>query len=214
MCKLGLINKIVGDSGELGVKLSELGLKVLKKYYPEAGNLSLFNRAYKSQFEHDTILQQVTQVFDQSPAVIQIETEKQLLSKLYRKSIFKKNSNERLKVPDALLLIETPSGLKWAAIELELTRKSTNRYYNIIQDHLISDKWDLIFYIVKDQSLRDLISKNHQYCKQNNPRVRLKDKVNGLYFVDLKDLQSNKERAIFESDEDSFTLESLSLIHI
>jgi len=142
--------------------------------------------------------------------VLQTETEKEFLGKIksgYRSPGLK---NQRDRIPDGLVLLNTPVGYKWVALEVELTRKSGNRYRKIFSNHLTTQAWQATIYFVRSESLKRVLAENCQYSKANDPSVKFRDTINDVYFVDLERFLKEKSQALFVIDNDQFSLESLS----
>lgn len=65
------------------------------------------------------------------------------------------------------------------------------RYGRIFRAHLLAKKWNLTFYIVKDDALRKSLMETLEEVRRKDLEVRLAKVVNGIYFCSLDDFLLN-----------------------
>ena len=210
LLKYKLIEPIVGDQGCLALKLTKKGVSYLRKTLGDEVNVTEFRRRYRSQFQHDKTVQEVLKIFEESDATLQTETEKDFLNKIRPNLGGHQSSYQKDQIPDGLVLLRTPNGYRWVAIEVELTRKSGNRYRRILANHLTSKNWGATIYFTRGEKLPQVLSDLCRYCKVRDPAVKFSKTLNAIYFIDIDRFLEDKAVSIFKSEEDQFSLESLS----
>ena len=201
LIKLGVIEKMIGDGGELGLKLTIEGLSFIKSRGEEFSYLRPFKRSYRSQFEHDSLVQRVLFILESNSLVTDIETEKEVRHRIY--------SNQSVGVPDAMFILSTPKGSRRVAVEVEMTTKSLQRYEAIMRRQLTSNDWDIVLYLAKDTKILQVLSREHKKSFNFDPTVKANNKINGVYFTKIDDFIMSPQETLFKNDYDHFSLKAL-----
>lgn len=183
----GYVEKVVGDQERLlGYRLTQKGKQFLKAQFP-GQEVLLSRRGYKTPFEHDQRLIDVRKVLEQSSLILGFKMDHELRSEFSDGKVRAANWQNAQLVPDAVFTHRTPSGSMKIALELELTQKSKRRYGRIFKAHLLSRKWNLTLYLVKNEALRKSLMGTLEEIKRKDLEVRLAKVVNGIYFCSLEE---------------------------
>lgn len=187
LAALDYVEKVVGDQERLlGYRLTQKGKLFLKTQSP-GQEVSLSRRGYKTQFEHDQKLIDVRRTLEQSPLIRDFKMDHELRSELSDGKLRAVSWQNAQLIPDAVFTHHTPSGSMKIALELEMTQKSKRRYGRIFKAHLLSQKWNLTLYVVKNEALRKSLMATLEEMKKKDLEVRLAKIVNGIYFCSLEE---------------------------
>lgn len=183
----GFVEKVSGDEGRLlGYRLTLRAKHFLKEKLPRH-SLSLSRRGYKTQFEHDQKLIDVRRILEQSPLIFGFKMDHEIRAEFSDGKSRAVNWQDAQLIPDAIFVQRTPGQTIKIALELELTQKSKRRYGRIFRAHLLSKKWNLALYVVKDKALQKILMETLEEVKGKDLEVRLAKVVNGIYFCSLGD---------------------------
>lgn len=186
----GHIEKVVGDQSRvLGYRITQKGKHFLRDTAP-GKEIVISRRGYRTQFEHDQRLIDVRRILEQSPLILGFKMDHELRAEFSDGKSRPANWQNMPLIPDAIFIHRTPSGSVKMALELELTQKSKRRYGRIFKSHLLSKKWNLTLYLVKDDALKKSLMETLGAVKGKDLEVRLAKVVNGIYFCALEDFLS------------------------
>lgn len=122
---------------------------------------------------------------------------------------YKYLEDNRIKVPDAVYNLSFEGRDLKAAIELELTQKTSKRYLNVFEKYYTKIKVDLVLYIVESEGLkRTLLKLGAKKLKELSERKITKE--NKLYVTTLDEINQKGLCAYFEGlFNQGFTLQDL-----
>lgn len=209
---VGLIESLIGDGGvKLAYRLTRKGIVYAKKSL-FANDIILQSRpAFRTQFDHDRIVNEVREILSPSPIVRDFVSEVELRSKIGGEWRVVRNTSEHdWKVPDALFSLRTTKGIMTVALEVELTQKAKARYTKIIQALLTSRKFHLVFFLCKNENLITLIRNEVAYVRRSNSIVRSSNRSNGIYFCSLDEVRSLGLDAPWDGENSRFSLNEIS----
>ena len=186
----GYVEKVVGDQSRvLGYRITQKGKRFLRDASP-GKEVVISRRGYRTQFEHDQRLIDVRRILEQSPLILGFRMDHELRAEFSDGKSRPASWQNMQLIPDAIFTHRTPSGSVKMALELELTQKSKRRYGRIFKNHLLSKKWNLTLYLVKDEALKKSLMETLGAVKGKDLEVRLAKVVNGIYFCLLEDFLS------------------------
>jgi hypothetical protein len=193
---MSLIEKVEGDKDRLlGYRLTIKGRRYLKARKPSQ-DVSLSRRGYKTQFEHDQKVIDVRRILEQSPLIFDFKMDHEIRAEFSDGKGRSVNWQNAPLIPDAIFTHRNQGGSMKIALELEMSRKSTRRYGRIFKSHLLSKKWNLTIYIVKDEALKKILMNTLSEVKRKDLEVRLAKVVNGIYFCSLEKFLSDGLEAL------------------
>ena len=207
-----LIESLIGDGDtRLGFRLTRKGIDFAKAFLFTNGNVLQSRPTFKTQFDHDRIVNEVREILSASPIISNFVSEIELRSAIGKDWRNTKNKSERdWKVPDALFSLRTSKGVMTTALEVELTQKAKTRYSKIIQALLTSRKFHLIFVLCKDEKLLTIIRNEVHEARVSNALVRASNRSNGIYFCTLDKLRNLGLDAPWEGEENRFSISEIS----
>lgn len=208
--KMGMVENVLGDQGvSLGYRISRLGLRVLN----ETGTTSettVLQRNYKTQFEHDQLLIDIREILSQSPVVHEFKTEAEIKNEILGGKKGPVDWRTAPTIPDGAFVYEVPGQRLRVALELELTQKSRARYFKILRNHLLSQRWDMTFYVLRNQALLDHILPLVAEVKAEDAAVRVARRVNGIYLCLLENVLGEGLKARFSNGKKEISLFDLA----
>ena len=207
----GLLSECRGDGGGIrGWALSRKGQALLQSKGETGWSIQYHYPLYRTAFDHDVILREVRSLLIESPKMTHWIPEHVLKSETMRE-IQHLNQREKVAklttVPDALIQFKIAEQTFKAAIELELTRKSHQRLVHRFESHMTHSKFDFVFFIVKDENLLEVLWNAYQEVLTQAASIRGKSKLNGIYFVLLESLRTDRLKAKFVGQQNTFTFE-------
>lgn len=204
----GLIESLVGD-GEtpLGYRLTKQGLRYAEEILRIPGHSLKSRPAYRSQFDHDCIVNEVRRILSESPIVHNFITEAELRAtqgKCWRERI--KQSPHDWKVPDGIFNLRTKTGTLRVALEVELSQKAKARYAKIMEAVLISRQFEIVFFLCKNERLMNIVQSEVVDARRKIPRVRVSQRSNGIYFATIEMLRTMQNDTPWTGEGNRFTL--------
>lgn len=185
-----LIQQVLRDDGAvLGYELTKKGKHFLKL----GGNNEneAFTKSYRTDFFHDQTLVKVKGIFVSCPEVSGYKSEGKIRKEISRRTSSLLHWEKRGNIPDSYFELKMPDRVLRVAVELELSDKSRRRYERIFRNHLLSQSWDLVIYLVKDATLKNYLLSLLQTSKDRDIQVRVAKMINGVYFGELDDFLKN-----------------------
>lgn len=211
LIQMGLIERLIGDGGaRLGYILSMDGLLYAKKH-SLANPLLLQSRpAFRSQYDHDHVVNEVRLILSMSPIVSNFVSETELRARNDDSRMSRSISSRDWKVPDGLFLLKSSGVPMNVALEVELTQKSKRRYAKIVEALLTSKSFQLVFFVCKDEKLVRHLAQAVRFARENNHLVRASNRSNGIYFSAVDLLRQKKLEAPWFGEGSSFSLAELA----
>lgn len=212
--RIGLIELLTGD-GEttLGYRLTRRGVKFARKNRFLAGDAVHSRPAFKTQFDHDQIVNEARQILSTSPIVTNFIAESELRSRIGKSRVSAmRGADHEWKVPDAMFTLSTSRGSMTTALEVELTQKAKARYARIVGTLLTSKSFEFVFFVCKDENLKTLIRNQITKARATNALVRASNRSNGIYFCTLTDLRKNGLDAVWEGEDTRFSINDLAAV--
>ncbi len=207
----GWIEKVEGDEKRIiGYRLSRSGKAFLSSILATSEPIEFNRRSYKTQFEHDQLMIDLRRLFTSSPVIKDFKTEAEVtreITKGVQKSFDWKKAPT---IPDATFVLLLSDKTMRVAIELELSAKNKARYQRIFRNHLLTDRWSIVFYIVKDQKLLDHLREQLRHCKESDVQVRVSKQINGIYFGSLESVLRDGLKATFFNGKQEISLAEIS----
>jgi hypothetical protein len=207
----GLVERLLGDGDEiLGYKLSRKGLRLLKAIAGEKFAIQKPPQQFRTQYDHDELLIGIRSIFEKCPAVSAFQSEQTVREHLARSYGYSEKEGAGYKVPDAIFELKTPNGEFKVALELELTQKSKLRYRKILKQLALSQDWDTVFFISKDQTISNAIQGTLKDLRVKDAELSFAKNSSGFYFANLTEFEREKENCAFLGEGKSFSLRELS----
>lgn len=207
----GLIEPLLGDANvHLGYRLTKKGLLFADKrlLIPEAALKA--RPAFRSQYDHDRVVNEARHILCGSQAVSDFVTEAELRAELGRRwNNVPSGSNRDWKVPDAIFKLTTKRGTLRIGLEVELSQKAKARYEKILKTVLISRQFEIVFFLCKNEKLLQLIRREVAEVRAKNATVKLSQRSNGIYFTTLDSLRTLKNDAPWSGEESRFTIREI-----
>ena len=113
------------------------------------------------------------------------------------------------KIPDGLFTLWVQGKPQKVALELELSLKSKRRYELIFSKHLLSRNWSAVFYVVKDEVMREKLMDSVKEIKRKNVLIRSANNLNGIYFSLVDEVLEKERLALFTNERIRFSLKDL-----
>jgi hypothetical protein len=214
LVRMGLLRECHSDSGGiLGWAIQPKGVGKHYAHAPQAlqdaGKVPL----YRTSFSHDVVLRRIKGYLTQSPAVTRWIPEHLLKAQVMREFQYFNHHDRREKlllVPDALLHLQSGGTESKAALELELTQKARRRLYQKIEAYVVSEDFDYVFFVAKDENLKRLLLDVYREVVSRSTCVKIAKQQNGIYFSTLPLLQKHGVHAKFSGDHDTLSFADLS----
>lgn len=190
--RAGFIESVGGDNiKSIGYKLTKKGKEILELLSNKQTPI-VPRKTYKTEFEHDQLLIDVRRILLKSPLVSDFRTEGEVKKEMLKTQTGVIDWKNLPHIPDATFHLKTTTTVRRIAVELELSRKSRARYRKIFRSHLLSNKWDIVFYIVKDEVLQKHLRQELVETKKTDTRIKVASSINGIYFCSLAEFQSKE----------------------
>lgn len=214
--RLSLADYLIPSAGDFGAirgwGLSQKGRELLSKQTTPLDHLDSKAPNYRTAFDHDLMLREIRKLLSQSPCISKWIPEHVLKAQAMAKINFhhlRDRGTQLLKVPDALFKIKTQGGRFNAALELEVTRKTKKRIFQKLEFHVTEPAYDFIFFVVKDEPLRQFLWEIYQSVLVESPRVKVTRQRNGIYFACLEDVRALKLEVPWTGEKDTLILANL-----
>ncbi len=206
----GLVEDIYGDNETLlGFKLSKKGIRITKTVLGPDGSVLTPQGQFRSTYDHDDLLIRLRSVLETSPAISHFCPEQTVRETFAKKYGHSEQEGSGYKVPDATFQLKTRKRNFRVALELELTRKSKRRYRKIIKQLALSRDWDVVFFMLKEASLRKVITDILTELRAKDPEVRLAKFRHGFYFTQLSEVLTHGTSCEFHGEEKSFRISEI-----
>lgn len=209
--RIELIEPLIGDGDvQLGYRLTKKGMKFAKKNSFLRSATVQSRPAFRTQFDHDQIVNEARHILSASPIVSELISESELRSRIGKRLATTTAADHEWKVPDALFTLLTTRGPMTTALEVELTQKAKARYSKIVATLLTSKSFQFVFFICKDDRLATLIRNHIADARAKNALVRASKRSNGIYFCTLNDFRENCLDAIWDGEQNRFSINDLA----
>ena len=208
--KKGFIDSLKAlQSFEVGYTITLKGQDLLIAYGYKVSPCVVKKDSYTGTYEHDLLVNTIKNILLKSPLVENFIPEYQLAYKLLKNSKIKKKGQLRDKIPDGLFTLFVEEKPQLVALELELSLKSKKRYENIFSKHLLTKKWDAIFYVVKDEIMRDKLLDYVEEIKRKSFLLRTSKTLNEVYFSLVEEVLNKELEATFIDRKIDFKINDL-----
>lgn len=210
--KLKLIEPLIGDGGNrLGFRLTARGVHFATEMEFTKADVDLSRPHFRSQFDHDQIVNEVRGILSCSPIIHDFRSEIELRSQsgIARAANAREQEHE-WKVPDAMFSLRTVDGVRSVALEVELTQKAKARYSKIFAALVTSRQFHFVFIVCKDEKLMTTVRNALNDTRATNVMVRVSNRRNGIYFCTLDSLRAGRLDATWRGEETAFTLSELA----
>jgi hypothetical protein len=208
---LGLVEPLIGDGGNrLGYRLTKKGVAFTSATDHVNSTMSISRPMFRSQFDHDQIVNEVRGILSTSPIVSNFVSETELRSRNEDSRKSRQTPSRDWKVPDAMFSLYSAGTAMTTALEIELTQKAKARYSKIVEALLTSKSFQLVFVVCKDENLVRLIAQAVHDARAKNPAVRASNRSNGVYFSAVDLLRERTLDAPWFGEGTSFTLNGLA----
>ena len=206
----GFLAPIKGDGKmKLGYRLTRRGTEALNANGVKIGRKRRLRRRYRSVFDHDQMLHHIEAILTKSILVTDYVVDSEIRSEM-AKSLGSREARKRaLFVPDALFDLKTHKGAFKVALELELTPKSAERYRKKLAYQLTTTSFQIALFLVENETIKNRIEDHLQHLKNHDPKVKLSDRHNTMYFCHVKEFLEKNENALFLGNDGTFSLRSL-----
>lgn len=207
----GLIETLLGDANtHLGYRLTRKGLLYAKRKLLVPDELLKSRPAFRSQYDHDRIVNEARRILSESSVVGDFVTEVELRGRHGKSHPIAMTGQDReWKVPDAIFTLTTKSSRLRVALEVELSQKAKARYQKIMKALLLSRQFEIVFFLCKDERILNILRNEVRETREQNPAVKLSSRSNGIYFTTLDLLRSMKTDAPWSGEESRFTLREI-----
>ncbi len=201
-----LVENLIGDNNQfLGYQATKRGQEIAARL--NGGKLSHAPRyQFRTNYDHDELLVRIRSIFETSSAISQFRPEQVIREELAKQYGYKEEEGSGYKVPDGLFVLRSPKGSKKVALELELTRKSSNRYRKIVKQLATSEDWDIVFFVTKDKNIPRVVREILKELKEKDIDVQDAPHLHGFYFCDLAEVLDKKLEAKFTGEGSTFSL--------
>lgn len=174
---------------EKGKNSKDKGKKFLALGEDHDGGIA--SKSYRTDYYHDQTLIDVKGIFANCSAISDYKSEGKIRKEINQKLSSLLHWEKRGNIPDGYFHLKLPDRNLRVAIELELSDKSQKRYERIFRNHLLSKSWDLVIYLVRDETLKNYLLGLLQKSKDRDIQVRVSNMLNGIYFCELNDFLKN-----------------------
>jgi hypothetical protein len=194
--KLEIIEDLVGDMKTiLGIRLTNRGMKIYKQVF---GNESKpYRSSFRTTMDHDNLVQKVKNCLIKNPYVTEWEPEWAVRSSLAKQYGFRDFDGTYYKVPDGRIKVFYENKRQWFSLELEIARKSKDRYSLLMRKILMTDNYAHTLMIFTDRKTFKVAYTQYQDVLENDYYVR-KHGANGqIYFLGIDDVLKHAHEASF-----------------
>lgn len=210
----GFIEKILGaEAYILGYILTEKAIKKLNKADFKVLPHTTKKDRFKHKYDHDILVNKIKNKLLTSPLVSNFIPEQQLVGKFLRSSKIRSEFTKGDKIPDGLFTLSIRGKSETIALEVELNAKSKQRYESIFLKHLLTDNWGVVFYMVKDEALRNILMSNLKQIREENILLRDTGKTNSIYFCLVNEFLNQSLTTLFIDEQVEFSLKRLEKIN-
>jgi len=211
LVKMGYLNESKGDQGHiLGWSLTPQARALLEGKLLEEVKLCSKPPSYRTAYHHDVTLREIKSIFTRSPKIQHWVPEHILKSKAkqtYHSLTDQEKRTRLLAVPDGMFQFCSAEQTLTAAVELELTRKSSQRIMQRFEAHLLNPEFDFAFFIVGDVSLLGILWNLYQKVLDQSPMLQVQSRRNGMYFTLLEMFLKERLKANFIGLHDTYSFE-------
>ena len=156
----------------------------------------------REKWNHDGLVNKVKNILLKSPLVGDFFPKYVLRKKL-------KKPFHKFDVPDGLFTLWINDIPVRVALEVDLFSQRKRKYEGILQNRMLSRDWDEVFFVVKDEEMRQKLIAHVESLKKNNFLIRCKKRKNGIYFIPMEEFLKKELNALFYNQEVEFSLNSL-----
>jgi hypothetical protein len=208
---VGILEALIGDSGKpLGCRLTKAGLRFARQALQIPDALVRSRPSFKTQYDHDRIVNDARRILTGSSAVRNFLTELELRTALGKDWRAGSTSQAReWKVPDGLFSLETKNGTLRVALEVELSQKARARYAKIMRALITSRSFDVVFFLCRDEKLAQVIRSELNRARASDSFVKVSNRNNGFYFAKLDELREHGLDAPWAGETNRFTLREI-----
>ena len=205
-----LIEKIMGLNGHTAgyslIKKGYQALEINSSYeLPTKAKADRFIKSYN----HDCLVHKIKNILLTSNLVSSFIPEKKLSAQLLRNTKIKSEYRKGDKIPDGFFYLNISGEEQSVALEVELSLKSKSRYEKIFTKHSLTKYWSTVFYIVKDEPLRQKLLSYLEETKEKVFLLKTHKKQNDIYFALLDEVLDKKLLADFIDKDVKFSLHNL-----
>lgn len=205
-----LIEKIMGLNGHTA------GYSLIKKGYQALGVNNSYELPIKAQanrfirsYNHDCLVHKVKNILLTSNLVSGFIPEKKLSAQLLRNTKIRSEYKKGDKIPDGFFTLNLSGERQSVALEVELSLKSKERYEKIFTKHSLTKYWNTVFYVVKDEPLRQKLLSYLAEIKEKVFLLRTHKEQNDIYFALVDEVLNKKLLADFIDKDVRFNLHDL-----
>ena len=202
--KKGCVENFLDRRGrKRGYRLTVKGTILLNDRSPEQLKNSFCSGFLRDEYDHAIYLREIQYTITKSPIV------GNFISKMKIARSLGLGSRSKNIVPDSYFHLKISNKLERVALELELDQKNKKRYQKIFRAHLLSNKWDSVFYITKDTKLKAKLVQYLKEIRQDIIEIDKPEYLNSIYFCPLSEFREEKLNACFVGEEVSFSFRQL-----
>jgi len=209
----GYLEPLVGDRGtRIGYRVTRKGLNHLRREGDEPHFAKGMANRYRTTLDHDAALLTIQGVLTKSSAVTDYLAEHEVCRTLTKRYGFEDRAGTRYKIPDALFTLKGPFRSFRVAVELEIAKKSDQRYRRFLKQHSLSPDWDIVLVISeRDQTITKLKSMLHE-LRLKDDAVRGSKVRNAFYFIRLSDFLRDGVTGKFEGEGKSISIKQFEAL--
>jgi hypothetical protein len=209
LVNMGHVQEVRGDTDiTLGWSLTPKGQERVSTLVDLTTSSNRHPPMYRTSFEHDLLMRKVEDIFRKFPAVSSWTPEYVVRGDVMAK--FKRFSHQErmeklLTIPDALFEFCVDNQVYKAALELELTRKTKRRLFKKFESHITSSEFGYVFFVAENEKLLSLLWRIYNQVSSQSSKVKYRRHLNGIYFIELKNLLDHGIHAKFQGPEDTLS---------
>ncbi len=209
LVRIGLLRIIMRDPNNNRVfGITPLGMSYVKIAASPFDDLTGLTPRYYSSVDHDLVVNEVRTILETSSVVTKFVPENVLAVELRKKYGKRARADKEFKLPDAAVSFASGSKRHFAAIEVELSKKSKERLMRIFELLILGTDFTITLFIVKDKALLNYLQTNYD-STWNLPSVQFNKQLHACYFVTLEDFRNRGLHATFVGRERSWSFKEL-----
>ena len=206
----GLIEPLKAlQSSELGYTITLKGQNLLRDYGYKVNPCTVKKDIYVGTYRHDLLLNRLKRILLESSIIKDFIPEYQIAYGMLKNSKGKEKYAKKDKIPDGLFTLLVQGKPQKVALELELSLKSKRRYELIFSKHLLSRNWSTVFYIVKDETMREKLMDYVKEIKRKSFLLRREKRLSSIYFSLVDEVLEKRLHALFMNQRIRFSLKDL-----
>jgi DNA-binding PadR family transcriptional regulator len=207
----GLISVLRGPgNSRLGYRLTKKGIAYIKLKSSLPIERTHRSPSFIGSFDHDATLIRLRQIFESSPFVSNYRNEKQLRTEFAKLVRYRGENKCDFKVSDSQFDFRTPTSNFRVAIELEISQKSSPRYYEMVKRLALSPNIDAVFFVVSNDEIPKTLKRIYDDLQNKDAIFKSTPLKNGFYFVHLDALLFQRLDAVLQGFKTSFSLNQLN----